>query len=237
MARIRRGGSKRENWLEGWIEFAKKRDAREIAEHLNTTAVGAHILKLHVTLASPHQQLLPFFAEPKGKGMYGGELWTMKYLKGFKWNHLKEKIGSSLHLVDSERSQPHSSPPCAAFDKRMRAAKMRTQIAQVRSETDEYKQRVDLAERLTRKGRMEAAANVATGSGKVGGFKRGFNQLTPLNADGVAVAAYGATGAGTSDGFDRGSAHKQGGGRLGKELLQQVFGGEGSTSSTPGKRA
>jgi len=40
MARIRRGGSKRENWLEGWVEFGRKKEAREIAEHLNTTAVG-----------------------------------------------------------------------------------------------------------------------------------------------------------------------------------------------------
>jgi len=124
----------------------------------------------------------------------------------------------------------------------MRAAKVRTQIAQVRSETEDYKSRADLAERLDRKGQMQAAAAAtaaaaAGGGGKVGGSKRGFNQLTPLNADGDAVAAYSGKGAGTTDGFDRGAVRKEGGGKLTKDLLGKVFGDAAAPGSSKKKRS
>lgn len=188
--------------------------------------------------------------DPKGKGMYGGELWTMKYLKGFKWSHLKEKIGAlharrtaaalpALHLNSNHINSPIA---CAAFDKRMRAAKVRTQISQVRTETEDYKSRADLAERLGRKGQMQVqdathAAAAAGSSAQVGGSKRGFNQLTPLNADGDAVAAYSGKGAGTTDGFDRGAARKEGGGKLSKDLLEKVFGASAEPGSAKKKRS
>ncbi len=150
--------------------------------------------------------------------------------------------GENWCVVPSQRCLPSASASrlrtcCAAFDKRMRAAKVRTQIAQVRSETEDYKGRVDLAERLDRKGQMAAAVEASAAPGKVGGSKRGFNQLTPLNADGEAVAAYSGKGAGTTDGFDRGAARKEGGGKLAKDLLQKVFGADGGSSSSKKKRS
>jgi len=125
----------------------------------------------------------------------------------------------------------------------MRAAKVRTQIAQVRSETEDYKSRADMAERLGRKGQLQPTADATAGAaaaasgGKVGGSKRGFNQLTPLNADSDAVAAYSGKGAGTTDGFDRGAARKEGGGKLSTELLGKVFGTSSAPSSSKKKRS
>ena len=40
-ARVRKGGSRRENWIEGWVEYADKQTAKLVASQLNTTPVGA----------------------------------------------------------------------------------------------------------------------------------------------------------------------------------------------------
>lgn len=162
--------------------------------------------------------------------MYGGELWTLKYLSGFKWSHLKEKIGAHPHAPPLSPRPPWNAPsrPLTALDKRMRAAKMRQQIASVRAETAEYTQRADMAARLARQAGDAEGAGGGSGAAAappVGGAKRGFNQLTPLDAEGRPVAAYAAPGAGTADGFDRGAAAKTGG-RLAPELLGAVFGGK-----------
>ncbi len=59
--------------MEGWVEFADKRDAKMVAERVNGTLVGG-----------------------KKRSFYHDDMWTIKYLKGFKWRHLTEKLGACV---------------------------------------------------------------------------------------------------------------------------------------------
>lgn len=57
------------NFTEGWVEFEKKKVAKWVAEHINTTSMSSK----------------------KGTKFYG-MLWSFKYLPGFKWIHLSERL-------------------------------------------------------------------------------------------------------------------------------------------------
>ena len=72
MARRRKkaGGNSGKRFVDGWVEFESKKVARWIAEAYNAKPMGG----------------------PK-RNRYAEDLWTLKYLKGFKWSHLTEKIG------------------------------------------------------------------------------------------------------------------------------------------------
>lgn len=60
---------KRGMFVDGWVEFRKKRCAKDAALALNGTPVGG-----------------------KRTSKYYGELWALKYLSKFKWSHLTEQI-------------------------------------------------------------------------------------------------------------------------------------------------
>lgn len=60
---------KRGMFVDGWVEFRKKRCAKDAALALNGTPVGG-----------------------KRTSKYYGELWAIKYLTKFKWSHLTEQI-------------------------------------------------------------------------------------------------------------------------------------------------
>lgn len=77
--RIRAGGNRKKKYVEGWVEFAEKRDAKLVAERVNGTLVGG-----------------------KKRNFYHDDMWTIKYLKGFKWRHLTEKLGASSSCVLGE---------------------------------------------------------------------------------------------------------------------------------------
>jgi ESF2/ABP1 family protein len=68
--RIKSGGSKKQLFTEGWVEFADKKVAKRVAEMLNAERMGAK----------------------KGDALYD-DLWCIKYLPKFKWHHLTEQIG------------------------------------------------------------------------------------------------------------------------------------------------
>lgn len=70
-ARVRAGGNKKRSFVDGWVEFIKKRHAKVCAEMLNTQIVGGR----------------------KG-GWYHDDVWNVKYLRGFKWGHLTEQINN-----------------------------------------------------------------------------------------------------------------------------------------------
>ncbi len=72
--RKKAGGNTGKKFIDGWVEFEDKRVARWIADTYNTQAMGG----------------------PK-RSRYVEDLWTLKYLSGFKWNHLTEKIGTRTH--------------------------------------------------------------------------------------------------------------------------------------------
>jgi ESF2/ABP1 family protein len=67
--RLRNGGTRRKLFLDGWVEFLHKRDAKFVAENLNAQTMGG-----------------------KKRGRWHDEVWNIKYLSGVKWDHLVETI-------------------------------------------------------------------------------------------------------------------------------------------------
>ncbi|EGD76658.1 hypothetical protein PTSG_08008 [Salpingoeca rosetta] len=67
--RMERGGSKKTNFSEGWVEFIKKKTAKKVAAMLNGSLVGG-----------------------KKNNFHHDFLWNMKYLPKFKWHHLQERM-------------------------------------------------------------------------------------------------------------------------------------------------
>ena len=67
--RKRSGGSKKVSFVEGWVEFVDKKDAKTAVAQLNGRAVGG-----------------------RKNGFFHDYIWTMKYLHGFKWSHLMEMM-------------------------------------------------------------------------------------------------------------------------------------------------
>jgi ESF2/ABP1 family protein len=63
------GGSGGKRYVEGWVEFEKKKVAKHVAMSLNTTPISNH-------KRDPHF----------------GDLWALKYLPKFSWSHLTEKV-------------------------------------------------------------------------------------------------------------------------------------------------
>ena len=58
-------------YTDGWIEFVRKKDAKNAVDLLNARTVGG----------------------PKGT-YYRDDIWSLRYLKGFKWTHLTEQIAA-----------------------------------------------------------------------------------------------------------------------------------------------
>lgn len=69
--RVKSGGNKKKSFTDGWVEFTSKKEAQVAAETLNGNIIGG-----------------------KKGNFYHDDLWNMKYLKGFKWNHLTEQISN-----------------------------------------------------------------------------------------------------------------------------------------------
>lgn len=65
------------SYKEGWVEFKRKKDAKQVAEHLNGTQIGG-----------------------KKKSSYHDSLWTIKYLHRFKWHHLTEQMNVEKRMKD-----------------------------------------------------------------------------------------------------------------------------------------
>ncbi len=65
--------NKRINYVEGWVEFLDKKVGRRTAAHLNNNIIGG-----------------------KKRSYYHDDIWVMKYLPKFKWNHLTEQIAYEL---------------------------------------------------------------------------------------------------------------------------------------------
>mmetsp|Transcript_107200 Transcript_107200/g.167437 ORF Transcript_107200/g.167437 Transcript_107200/m.167437 type:complete len:261 (+) Transcript_107200:38-820(+) len=66
--RKRSGGNRKQRFTEGWVEFAKRRIARRVAETLNCTPIGGK----------------------KRHNFHRDDMWNIKYLPKFKWHQLKE---------------------------------------------------------------------------------------------------------------------------------------------------
>ncbi|USW57090.1 Putative nucleotide-binding alpha-beta plait domain superfamily, ABT1/ESF2, RNA recognition [Septoria linicola] len=69
--RVKNGGNKKKSFTDGWIEFNSKKEAKLAAAQLNGNIIGG-----------------------KKGGFYHDDIWNMKYLTGFKWDHLTEQISN-----------------------------------------------------------------------------------------------------------------------------------------------
>lgn len=65
------GQKQGKEFSEAWIEFQDKKQAKAVVEMLNCTAMGG-----------------------KNRSRYKEDLWNLKYLPKFKWDHLTEEIGA-----------------------------------------------------------------------------------------------------------------------------------------------
>ena len=107
------GGSRKKKFTEGWIEFENKRDAKKCAAMLNGQIVGG-----------------------KKSGFHHDILWSIKYLKNFKWGDLMEKL---------------------TLERRLRADRLNAEFAKHRKLDEKYLENVTKAEKfeIIRKKRAE----------------------------------------------------------------------------------
>ena len=68
-----KAGKSGKQYSEAWIEFEDKKAAKAVAELLNASAMGG-----------------------KNRSRYHDDLWTLKYLHKFKWDHLTEEVGACI---------------------------------------------------------------------------------------------------------------------------------------------
>lgn len=119
--RKKRGGNTGKNFTEGWVEFEDKKDAKRVALLLNGQPMGG-----------------------KHRSSYHYDLWCLKYLPKFKWDHLTEEI---------------------AYEKAVREQKLAAELSAAKRERDFYLSRIDkakaqqaMAKRKERKAEVEAEA-------------------------------------------------------------------------------
>ena len=96
--------NKRQNYCEGWVEFMDKSVARATAQMLNNTIIGG-----------------------KKRSFYHDDIWNVKYLPRFKWDHLTEQL---------------------AYELKVREQRMRTEIAQAKRENSIYLKNVAKAKMI-----------------------------------------------------------------------------------------
>lgn len=102
--RRKAGGSGGKRYTEGWVEFESKKRAKEAGDALNMSRITNH----------------------KGSVHYD-DFWNIKFLKGFKWSHLTEKV---------------------AYERRVREQKLRVEMMEVRRENASYIAQVEAGKKL-----------------------------------------------------------------------------------------
>lgn len=74
LRRVKTGGSKKQNYTEGWVEFLSKADAKRAPELLNNSTVGDVL--------------------GKQRSFHAADILNVRYLRKFRWHHLQEKLGT-----------------------------------------------------------------------------------------------------------------------------------------------
>ncbi|KAL8192427.1 hypothetical protein R6Q57_027612 [Mikania cordata] len=118
--RKKAGGFRGQGFTEGWIEFTNKRVAKRVASMLNGEQIGG-----------------------KKKSSFYYDLWNIKYLSKFKWDHLTEEI---------------------AYKNATREQKLALELSAAKKERDFYLAKVDqsralssIDERLKKKRKVQEA--------------------------------------------------------------------------------
>lgn len=102
--RVRNGGNKKRSYTDGWVEFVNKANAKHACELLNAKTIGG-----------------------KKGTYYRDDVWTLLYLKGFKWTHLTAEIAAA----DAER-----------------ASRMRAEISKTTKENREFVLNVERSKKM-----------------------------------------------------------------------------------------
>ncbi|TVY34427.1 Pre-rRNA-processing protein [Lachnellula subtilissima] len=102
--RVRNGGNKKRSFTDGWVEFVRKSHAKRACELLNGQIIGG-----------------------KKGTYYHDDVWNLRYLNKYKWNHLNEQI---------------------AAENAARASRMRAEISKTTKENKEFVQNVERAKML-----------------------------------------------------------------------------------------
>jgi ESF2/ABP1 family protein len=151
--------NRRTNFVEGWVEFKDKKKAKSLAEYLNMRQIGG-----------------------KRKSPYYSEMWNIKYLPKFKWQHLTEQMGKR-----KEENNRYNSylPSCfIAHENQARQQRLRNEIAQANRENKTYIQNVEKAKMLEnmeeKKRKRNNNANADDNEIKV---KRMFSQRAKVNRE------------------------------------------------------
>lgn len=127
--RRKTGGNRKTNYTEGWIEFVQKKDAKMAAIALNNQLIGGK----------------------KQHNKYRDDTWTLKYLKGFKWHHLTEKL---------------------AYDQKMRQQRLKSDVRRAEKEINFYQEKAELSYKIGRIEERRAAKDESEGSEDDGKKKR-----------------------------------------------------------------
>ena len=122
---------------EGWVEFSDKSVAKALAKMVNNQIVGG-----------------------KKKNPWSEEIWNIKYLPGFKWTHLNEKM---------------------AYDKAVKTKRLRLEVGQAKKEAQSFAENLEFSERIKRKStkQMKVEGEEETGEKPVKKRKWQFKQKIP----------------------------------------------------------
>jgi ESF2/ABP1 family protein len=123
------------NFTEAWLEFMDKRIAKTVAPMLNAQLIGG-----------------------KKGDRWRDDIWTMRYLSGFKWEMLGEQVGEldavrGPVLCISLRPNPFFARPfhSSAYERQAHQARLRQSLSQSKTEQTEYLRNVELARVLDKR--------------------------------------------------------------------------------------
>ncbi|KAF1325491.1 Pre-rrna-processing protein esf2, partial [Globisporangium splendens] len=140
--RVAAGGNRKQSYTEGWIEFEDKKVAKQVAKVLNTRQIGG-----------------------RKRDYYHDDIWNLKYLKGFKWDHLTEKI---------------------AYENRIRDQKLRMEIAQAKKENEAYLEKVEQSKKFEKMEERKSGAGANGGTNDRDAqhqqIRRTFQQKAPTSS-------------------------------------------------------
>lgn len=143
------------HFTEGWIEFASKRVARTTADMLNAQPIGSLASAAHSSRRSHARGVA---------NRWKDDVWTMKYLKGFRWPMLMEQMCTSL---------------LTAHEKASHAARLRLELSQSAHEQNDYLRKVERA----RVHRKKDAKRAEAGEAPARVSTHTFQQRTPVFRD------------------------------------------------------
>jgi ESF2/ABP1 family protein len=134
-----KNSSRRPLFIDGWVEFLKKRNAK------------TSVLALHGNLVGG-----------KKRGRFHDDLWCLKYLKGFKWSNLTEKI---------------------SYENAVKEEKIKNERAQARREAQFYLKQSEKARVLKKIAAKKNSESVPSVKDSFETLKKNFRQRKPINVD------------------------------------------------------